>query len=91
MKSQASRIYYQLSNAFQCKKTQVVTIIFCFFFLRDTDVGFTMNICIHATDDFDGEEMPEIPAPEKEEDFTREEITEALSVLYAVELRILEL
>ena len=50
-----------------------------------------MNICIHATDDFDGEEMPEIPAPEKEEDFTREEITEALSVLYAVELRILEL
>ena len=42
-------------------------------------------------DDIDGEEMPEIPAPEKEEDFTREEITEALRVLYAVELRILEL
>jgi len=42
-------------------------------------------------DDIDGEEMPEIPAPEKEEDFTREEITEALRVLDAVELRILEL
>lgn len=58
---------------------------------RTVDKFIKEALSARYAEDIDGEEMPEIPAPEKEEDFTREEITEALRVLDAVELRILEL
>ena len=58
---------------------------------RTVDSFIKDTLSARYADDIDGAEMHELAAPESAEDYTRDEITQALTILNSIELRIIEL